>query len=314
MPTYAIVGSGPLGRATARALLGQGRRVRLVSRSPRMKPTPGLEQVAATAADDEESVARLAKALDGAGTVYHCANAPYHRWTRELPGIWHGILAACELVGARLVIGTNLYAYGEPAAVMDAHHELSPCTRKGRVRAELEAEALDAHEAGRLRVALVRASDFYGPEARESVLGDRFFAPLLAGKPAQHYGRRDVPHSYAYLPDFARAMAAVGTSDDEDLWGRSWIAPHDEPKTLDELEALLRELRPRARINAMGPLMLRAGALFVPAAREMIEMMYEFTRPFVVDSRETTERLGVQPTPLARGLQASLAWYAAAQD
>ncbi|MFW5686515.1 MAG: NAD-binding protein, partial [Spirochaetota bacterium] len=51
MPLHTVIGSGPLGRETARVLLDQGHQVRLVSRHPRMAPAAGLEQVAATAAD-----------------------------------------------------------------------------------------------------------------------------------------------------------------------------------------------------------------------------------------------------------------------
>jgi len=63
-------------------------------------------------------------------------------------------------------------------------------TRKGRVRAELARMAMEAHEKGRVQVALARAPDFYGPEADvTAVYGERVFYPALAGK------RRPTPSS-----------------------------------------------------------------------------------------------------------------------
>jgi len=140
------------------------------------------------------------------------------------------------------------------------------------------------------------------------VLGSRFFSPLLRGRPAEIYGQRDVPHSYAYLSDFAATMATVGTGGD-DVWGRSWIAPHDTARTVDELETELRRLTHGARVKIMSKGMLGAAGLFVPAARETVEMLYEFEHPFVVDSSETETRFGIQATEMSRGLGVTLEWY-----
>ena len=310
MSMHAVVGNGPVGRAVVRVLRAQGQDVRLVSRRPAMPDDQGVELIRA----DATSPAELANALHGADVVYNCANAPYHRWPQDLPAIWNGIQSAAEATGARLVIASNLYAYGRPGGAITAGDEFAPCSRKGTVRAELEKQALQAHENGTLQVAIVRASDFYGPEVRESVLGERFFGSVAAGKPAQLYGSRDAPHSYTYVEDFARTLVAVGGGQEADIWGRSWVVPNDKPRTVDELEALLRSHRPGARVQVMGGLMLRLGALFVPAAPEMIEMLYEFTEPFIADGSETTARLGVEPTALSDGLDVTLAWYTGSRD
>jgi hypothetical protein len=38
--------------------------------------------------------------------------------------------------------------------------------------------------------------------------------------------------------------------------------------------------------------------LFVPEARETVEMMYEFEKPFIVDSDRFEKAFGLQATPL----------------
>ena len=59
-------------------------------------------------------------------------------------------------------------------------------------------------------------------------------------------------------------------------------------------------------------LQLGIGAgLFVPGAREMVEMMYEFEKPFIVDSSKFELAFGMQPTPLRTAVKKTVAWYRA---
>ena len=313
MSIHVVVGSGPLGKGTARKLVALGESVRLVSRNP-PSGIDGVESFAADATSPES----LRPALEGAAVVYNCTSAPYHRWTQDLPPVWRGVLDATRKAGARLVIGTNLYAFGAPTAPFTEESPNNPCSSKGRVRAMLETEALEAHHRGELEVAIVRGSDFYGPGVTNSSLGDRFFAPTVTGKPATLTGLLDVPHSYTYLPDFADTMAVVGTRDD--TWGRNWIVPSAPPVTGREMEVALRGALGEARgalsevqgvtVRSMGLGMLRFGGLFVPAARAMVEMYYQFDRPFTVDSSRSERTLGLAPTPLDRGFAETVQWFA----
>jgi nucleoside-diphosphate-sugar epimerase len=43
--------------------------------------------------------------------------------------------------------------------------------------------------------------------------------------------------------------------------------------------------------------------------RELAETSYMFTRPFVLDSTRSQERLGLAPTPLRAGLEETVAWW-----
>ena len=56
-------------------------------------------------------------------------------------------------------------------------------------------------------------------------------------------------------------------------------------------------------------LMMRMVGLFSPAVREMGEMMYEFTQPFIVDSSKSERALGFSATPISEGLARTIAWY-----
>jgi hypothetical protein len=69
------------------------------------------------------------------------------------------------------------------------------------------------------------------------------------------------------------------------------------------------ELGTPAKISRMGKTMIRLGGIFIPAAREVVEMMYEFDEPFVVDSSRFERTFGMQATPLPEAICATVAWY-----
>src|SRR6185437_9616658 len=86
-------------------------------------------------------------------------------------------LAAAERSGALLVGLENVYGYGPAGGKpMTEDLPLAATTVKGRTRAAMTAELLAAADAGRVRVAIGRASDFFGPGVTQgSVLGERVF-------------------------------------------------------------------------------------------------------------------------------------------
>lgn len=61
---------------------------------------------------------------------------------------------------------------------------------------------------------------------------------------------------------------------------------------------------------SVGPrIVLRLIGLFNPTVRELDEMRYEFTQPFVVDSSKAEARLGIEPTPLGQAIAETVAWF-----
>jgi nucleoside-diphosphate-sugar epimerase len=63
------------------------------------------------------------------------------------------------------------------------------------------------------------------------------------------------------------------------------------------------------RISAVSPLMMRVVGLFVPAARASVEMMYEFTAPFVVDSSRIEREFSLSATPIPAAIERTIEWY-----
>ena len=130
----------------------------------------------------------------------------------------------------------------------------------------------------------------------------------LPGKKAQITGSTEMPHSFAYIEDVGNAAAALGMHDA--ALGRVWIAPHAPARTQGEMvQEACGVLGVEARVSAVSPLMMRMAGLFVPAARVSVEMMYEFTVPFVVDSARIERELGLSATSTRVAMERTIAWY-----
>jgi nucleoside-diphosphate-sugar epimerase len=305
---HVVFGTGPLGLAVMRTLRERDARVRMVNRAGRAAVPEEVEVVAADVIADPVSARRAAQ---GAAVVYNCANAPYHRWPQLLPGLFGGILDAAAAAGARLVVGDNVYMYGEVDGPITDDLPVRPTTRKGRIRAEVAETMLAAHRAGRAQVAIGRASDFIGPFVTDGgMIGSRAIVPALRGGTASLVGNIDLPHTFTYIEDFGRALVILGERPEAP--GRAWIAPSLEAVTQRALMTMVFEEMGRPpRMRTMGRGMLRLAGLFVPEARELVEMMYEYEKPFVVDGSRFERTFGLRATPLRDVVRSTVAWYRA---
>ncbi len=304
---HVILGKGPVGSATAALLTARGDKVRVLSRSGGGGAGDAVEHVAVDAAD----AAALTAACEGADVIYNCANpVDYHRWAELWPPMAHALLAAAEATGAVLATVGNLYGYGRVDRPITADTPLSAEGAKGRVRVQMWDEALERHREGRVRVVEVRAADFYGPGVTDGGhLGERVVPRLLAGKRVQLLGRSDVPHSFTYVPDVARALVRVGG--DERAWGRAWPVPTAPARTQRQMVDLLCSaagVEP-VRVGRLPWAALRVAGLAMPMMREMFETRHQLDGPFVLDSSAFTETFGDAPTPLEQGAAATVAWW-----
>jgi len=120
-------------------------------------------------------------------------------------------------------------------------------------------------------------------------------------------GAVDVVHSIAYIEDIGAGLATLGTHDE--AFGRVWNLPHAPAQTLRaSLAPAFAAAGKPEKIGVMSPLTLRIGGLFIPDAREVVEMLYEFSDPFVVDSSAIRAAFGIEPTPIAEGMKRTVEW------
>ncbi len=109
----------------------------------------------------------------------------------------------------------------------------------------------------------------------------------------------------------ADALVVLGEQDE--ALGRAWHVPNDRPRITQRefAELVYREAGGPVKAKGMGKAMLALGGLFIPGAREMVEMMYEFEKPFVVESGRFEAAFGLHSTPVEDAIRETVAWYRA---
>jgi len=309
---HVVLGAGGgTGGAIVRELVGQGRRVRAVTRGGNAAasygtlPPASFEDVAADVTEREQ----LRRALDGADVVYHCAQPANTRWPQEFPPMTRTITELTAAAGAKLVFTDNLYMYGPVDGPMTEESPPVAQTKKGKVRAAMAAELLAAHRAGRLRVVIGRSSDYFCPGGPSYAIGERFFKAVLAGKKTQWFADLDQPHTVAYLPDMARAFVTLGDRPEAD--GQVWHTPSAPALTGRQyIELASRVAGTHARPVVWGVGTVRLLGSFVPALREFPELMYQYERPFVSDAGKFEAAFGPFAVTSHDGaLRTTLEWF-----
>jgi len=302
---HVIFGTGPLGRSVMNALSQKEVQIRIVNRTGQLDIPRPVEIMKANILTGEG----LHEAVNGAAVVYQCANPPYNLWPEQFPLLQSNILKAAASAGAKIVIGENVYMYGDTnGAVMTEDSPNAATTKKGKVRAQMATDAIDEHRKGAVRVTICRGSDFFGPHVTNSMMGERQIGRAVSGSKASLVGTMDVPHSFTYINDFGRALATLGCSSSAD--GEIWHAPTAPPLTQREfMKLVFTEAGHEPAMSSMGRMMMRIGGLFIPEAKESVEMMYQFEKAFIVDSSKFEKCFGWQATGTADAVRETVRWY-----
>jgi nucleoside-diphosphate-sugar epimerase len=298
-PAHVVLGgNGIIGRQTIRTLLANGLTPASVGR--RAATSDGAVSVIA----DLLNPADVARALRGAQVAYLVAGLPYSSrvWAEQWPVIVGNTIDAALDQGTHLVYLDNVYAYGRVDGPMTENTPINPSSRKGRVRAGA-LDRLDEAAARGLAVTIGRSADFYGPGASTSVFNTFALNKIAAGKTGTWLLDADQPHSLTYTPDIGRALVVLGTA--EMARGRTWHLPTAAALTGRQFVQLAAGRG--APTAVMGSATLRVGALVNTAARETLEMRYQYTAPYVLDSTAFENTFGYTPTPAAEGIAAVLA-------
>src|SRR5215212_4635665 len=203
---HVVYGTGAVGMAVMDTLVQNGRRVRMVNRSGRASVPEAVEVIGGDASDPTFTRG----ASEGASVVYFALNPPYDKWPELFPGLQAGVLEGAASTGAKLVAVENLYMYG-PTGGRPLTEDLpyAANTRKGAVRAGMSRELMESDASGKVRVAIGRASDFFGPRVLASAAGEQVFGRAVEGKSAQVADDPDQPHTYTYAPDIGKGLVVL---------------------------------------------------------------------------------------------------------
>ena len=301
--------SGNIGKIIIKELQNMNIPVKGISKSGR--GPEGTEIIAVDAMNYDE----LAKALDGASVIYHCLGIPYPKWVEMHPTIMKNLIKAASLNGpeTKIVYADNLYAYGKEGAMLGPLTENTPeiaRDRKGKLRRELGKMLLQAHSDGILDVAIGRASDFFGPEASNSLLEEFLLPYAVKHKKSKFFADLDKKHSWIYLPDFAQALIELGLQ--QHAGGKVWIVPHYEAMSLKTFVTLFYSqlgITDQEVVTTRPQFFLKLAGLFSSVIKEYQQMNYQMHIDWVVDDSKFHESFKFTPTPLEEAIDKTLSSY-----
>jgi nucleoside-diphosphate-sugar epimerase len=303
---HTILGAnGSIANELVPILISNNEKVRLISRNP--KPVNNAETVAADATNYDE----VLKAVQGSDIVYLLIGLDYNInvWRKKWPKIMRNAIDACKAANAKLIFFDNVYMYGKVDGVMTEETPFKPISKKGKVRAEIATMLLDEMKAGKIKALIARAADFYGPSAgAKSVIGVLAFDKLLKGKTPQTFVTANLPHSYTFTTDAAKALYILSQHDE--AFGQTWHLPTASPAlTSRELINLIsNETSGTKKIQVIPKFMIRIISWFNPLMKELYEMLYQNEYSYVFDSTKFDKTFNFTPTSYQQGIKETIDW------
>jgi len=243
----------------------------------------------------------------------HAVNPPgYRRWAQLVLPMIDNTIAAAIAGRATIVLPGTVYNYGPDAfPLLQEDAPQRPRTRKGAIRVELELRLRVAATRG-ARVIVVRAGDFFGPQAANNWFSQGLIRPGRPVKAVSLPGDRGVGHQWSYLPDVARTMTAVlARREALPAFASFHMQGHwDEDGT--QMAAAIQRVAGlhglRVRISRFPWWLIRLAAPFTQTFHELLEMRYLWRQPVRLDGTRLREFLGEEPhTPLDEAVAATLA-------
>ncbi len=304
----ALLGAtGAIGQSIAAELRRRNQNYRAVGRDraslDRAFGSDPLAEIVVWNPDDASSVRAALRGVDAAA---YLVGVPYNHFELHPVLMRQTIDAAiAEGVGQMLLVGT-VYPYGRPQQTPAREdHPREPHTFKGKMRKQQEDLLLDADAAGKIRGTVLRLPDFYGPRVKSSFL-DSVFNAAGKGGTANLIAPIDRPHQFIYVPDVG--PVALDLLQQPEAHGRWWHLAGEGTASMQEIVAMVGQLAGKPiKTRAVGLGMLRIIGVFQPVMRELVEMNYLLTDPFIMDDSALRALLGnVKTTPLQEGLRKSV--------
>lgn len=307
MSLQTILGAGgSISNYLVPVLLEHNEQVRLVSRSPKM--IAGTENITA----DLANTAQTKKAVEGSSVVYLLVGLEYNIkvWKSQWPLIISNVIDACKATGAKLIFFDNVYMYGKVDGIMTEETPFNPCSKKGFVRAAITNQLLDEINKKNITALIARSADFYGPCSDKTGMANIIvFQNLAKNKKAQCLVNANMPHSFTYVPDAAKALYLLAKN--ETAFNQTWHLPtRSNPLTGKEfIELSAAAFNQPAKFTVFPKWMIKALGLFMPIMKEMHEMLYQNEFSYIFDSSKFEKHFKFTPTSYEDGIKETAKYY-----
>lgn len=288
--------TGGIGGEVARALAARGWQVRALHRRP--DALARRDARFEWRQGDAMRRADVLAAAEGAALIVHAVNPPgYRDWDKLVLPMIDNSIAAARASGARIVLPGTVYNFGPDAfPILSETSPQRPRTRKGVIRAELE-QRLRVAAADGVRALVVRAGDFFGPDAASNWFAGGLVKP---GKPllaVTYPGQAGIGHQWAYVPDVAETMLRLIEQDARlPAFAVYHMRGHWDADGKTMIDAVRRASgRADLKVRAFAWWLLPLLAPFSTLLREVREMRYLWQQPLRMDNEALVQMLGEEP-------------------
>ena len=183
-------------------------------------------------------------------------------------------------------------------------------SHKGEIRAGIANLLMAEIEKGILEATIARSADFYGPYGEKNSVPYLFVIGNLAhGKKAQWLANPEKLHSLTYTGDCGKALYLLATTDDAQ--NQIWHLPTASPPItgVEFIRIAAEKLGKKAKYQVISGWMLKLAGIFNEAARESIEMIYQYRNDYVFYSSKFEKRFGFTPTSYEKGIEETIAHF-----
>ncbi len=310
--TALVLGAtGGIGGEVARQLQADGWAVRGLSRSA--DPSGTQKDGIVWLRGDALNIAEVRAAAAGCAVIVHAVNPPgYKRWSEVVLPMLNNTIAVARELGATVVLPGTVYNYGPNAfPTLTEDSPQNPTTKKGAIRVEMERRLHAFAEQGG-RAIIVRAGDFFGPQAGNNWFAQGLVKPKQAVKTITNPGTPGVGHQWAYLPDVARTMVTlIAMREKLSAFETFHMVGHWDHDGTQMAQAIQRVVvqhgGSKPKVSALPWWLMPVIALFSETVKEMLEMRYLWQTPMRMDNAKLKVLLGQEPhTPLDTAVAATL--------
>lgn len=273
---------------------------------------------------DVQDAALLNRMSTDKDFIVHGINYPYNQWFGNMDTATQKIIDAASQNQATIVLPGNVYNFGntkDPIREDSQPNRTSarPCSRKGRLRVEIEAMLEKAADAGRCRVLNVRLPDFWGPNVLNEGVKP-IFENALTGKALPWLVNPDIAHQSVYTKDAAEIIVRLMLREQTErtqtnvsstpyqVWNYGGTTVPSTRAWFEQITALTGK---PLRIQVYSRFLINVLGLFVPVLREVKEMLYLYENTILLDDRKVLALFpDFRPTPMNQALTETLTWFA----
>jgi len=265
-----VLGSnGHIGNAAMIAFRDAGWDVTGLGRSNR-KPVAGTQFFKG----DADDVAVVRAAIAEADIVVQALHLRYDKWgngaaERQLQVVLDAMMGS----GKTLLFPGTIYNYRAKDRTIAPGLRQSGEKPRGEIRIRLENMLRAAAEEKGVQVLILRAGDFFGPGNRDDWFDAAMLMDYAKGR-LYHLGDLETRHSWAYLPDLARAFTALaGRRAEMQAFENFHFAGHWVSH--GQIMAAVQNALPKpVTVTPMPWWLLRAVGLINPVMRDIYRMRY----------------------------------------